>query len=303
MGIFDQYTNTNLLKDIRLKGSLPESTNENDHTYDENILSVASQELHSRILPLFISAQEEFYVASETITLVAGQDSYDLNARNFSLLSRDIRWVKNNVVRSLPFMGREDIYSLDSGELQGFYFDHEKLKVFKAPQPGEGSLVVDYYWRPNVLIPTDDCAQISSIDTGTNTVTVSSIPSTWATNDIFDLVAFKTPYITRATSLTGTVSGSNITFSSLPSGLTENDWIAPEGKTPIPQIPFSARLLLITAATANILHAVSDKGNGDRIKKEYEDLEQRYLNMIEPRTTGETKKVTNDNFFTTGGYF
>lgn len=296
MAIYENWDTSDLITSVKLKGALNTDSNTESINNNDNILLIASEELHSRVLPLLMSVREDYYVTSQSITIVAGTSSYQLNNRATGFIVRDVRFTKGNEIRSIPLIRREDVHTSTSGNLEAYYLEHDKIIVFPPPASAEGTLTVEYYWRPNKLTQTSACAQVSSI--ASNVVTVSSIPSTWATNDIFDLISHKNPYISHAVSQTATtVSGSDVTFASVSSDLVANDWLCPEGESCIPQIPFDARNLLTTATAATILYSIGDKGNGDRLKKEYDDIESKYLNIISPRSVGESKKIMNPNFF------
>lgn len=287
------YTTNDLLVSVRNRGSIPSTTNDNNVNSNQNLLNIATEQLHTKLYPLLQSTREEFYVAPpKDYAITANQAEYEIPSRASGLVCRDVLLIKGNQIISLPLKEREYIKTSDTGDVEGFYFRHNKVVLYKTPSTTQNTLRLIYYLRPSRLAVTTDCAQIASIDTGANTVTVSSIPSTWAANTEVDFVEATSPYAPLEIDQTITnVASTTITFSSLPDNLAVGDWLAPAGYTPIPQVPFEMLPILAQLTVVKTLEAMGDR---EGAKHAYTDLQtdlENMMKLIQPRSHGENKKI------------
>jgi hypothetical protein len=286
------YTTTNLLTSIRNRGNIPSTSNDNNVNSDANLLITATEQLLIKLYPLLQSTREEFYVARKDFTVTAAQNEYVIPSRASGLVVRDIQWIDGNNVSSLPIIDSERISTTNSGTVEGYYLEHNKIILYPTPSATSGTMRVRYFLRPSRLAATGDCAQISSIDTGTNQITVSSIPSTWATGSIIDLIQQSAPYANLAIDQTTTnVSGSVITLSSLPSTLAVGDWVALAEYSPIPQIPMEFQAILSQLTVVKTLEAMGDREAATYAFKDLQTDLKNMMTLVTPRNQGERKKV------------
>jgi hypothetical protein len=286
------YTTTNLLTSIRNRGNIPSTSNDNNVNSDANLLITATEQLLIKLYPLLQSTREEFYVARKDFTVTAAQNEYVIPSRASGLVVRDIQWIDGNNVSSLPIIDSERISTTNSGTVEGYYLEHNKIILYPTPSATSGTMRVRYFLRPSRLAATGDCAQISSIDTGTNQITVSSIPSTWATGSIIDLIQQSAPYANLAIDQTTTnVSGSVITLSSLPRTLAVGDWVALAEYSPIPQIPMEFQAILSQLTVVKTLEAMGDREAATYAFKDLQTDLKNMMTLVTPRNQGERKKV------------
>lgn len=291
------YTTTDLLATIRNRGSIPASTNDNNINSNANLLIVATEQLHTKLYPQIQATREEFYVNDKDYSITANQAEYEIPTRASGLILRDIQIIEGNTINSLSPVDPELITTTATGGLEGYYLRHNKVVLYPTPASTSGTLRLRYYLRPSRLTLTTNCALISSIDTGLNQVVVSTIPSSWAAATEIDFVKKTAPFANLALdqSISG-VTGTTITFSSLPTGLTVGDWIAPAGFTPIPQLPFEFLPILAQLTVVKVMEALGDR---EAAKLAYTDLQSDIDNafkLISPRNHGERRKCINRNF-------
>ena len=289
-----QYTNSDLLNSVRQRGSIPTSSNSNNVNNTTNLLALATEELHIRLLPLLMSVRAEFYVARTPCDYAITQDQaeYAIPARAIGMILRDVQIIEGTSIRSLPEVNPDECSSTASGTVQGYYLQHNNVVLYPTPASTTGTLRLRYYVRPSRLAATTDCAQISSIDTGTNAITVNAVPSSWTTSSVVDLVSASVPYQCRSldkaiSSLTSTT----ITFTSLPSDLAVNDWVALAEYTPIPQVPFEFQPVLAQMTVVKALEALGDNDGVARASKDLTTLQANALQLVTPRNQGEPKRV------------
>ena len=288
------YTTTDLLSSIRQRGSIPTSSNSANVNNTANLLVLATEELHTSLLPLLMATRAEFYVAPspDDQAITASQSAYPMSSRAIGMVLRDVQVVDGTGVRSLSEIPSENVSTTATGPVEHYYLQHNNVILYPTPSTTSGTLRLRYYLRPNRLAATTDCAQITAINTSTFTVTVSAIPSTWVTGNIFDLICAKAPYQCRAIDQTSTtVAGTSITFAALPTGLVVGDWLALAEYTPIPQVPFEFQPVLAQMTVVKALEALGDNDGVKRAEKALDTLQQKALTLVTPRNHGEPKRV------------
>lgn len=286
------YSTTDFLNSVRQRGSIPTSANSNNVNNTTNLLALATEELHIKLLPLIMSVRAEFYVTSKSYTITADQSEYLVPPRSSGMVLRDVQIIDGTNIRSLPEMPPEEAVSTATGTPRAYYFEHQNVVLYPTPSVTTGTLKLKYYIRPGRLAATSDCAQITAINTSTNVVTVSTAPSTWVVGTSLDMVAANTPHQFRATeSAITAISGSDITFASLPSGLAVGDWLSPADYSPIPQVPFEFQPVLAQMTVVKALEALGDREGGAAALKDLATIQASALQLVTPRNHGEPKKV------------
>jgi hypothetical protein len=291
------YTTTDFLASVRQRGALPTTTNSNNVNNTSNLLALATEELHIKLLPLIMSVREEFYVAKKAYSITANQAEYAIPSRASGVVLRDVQMIVGTSIFSLEPVDSEHITTTAVGDPVGYYLEHQNVVLYPTPGSTADTLRLRYFMRPSRLALTSACAQISAINTGTNTVTVSSVPSTWTTGTSVDFIKATPPYQNPAIdqSITG-VSGSDITFASLPSDLAVGDWIALAEYTPIPQVPFEFQPVLAQMTVVKALEAIGDREGAAAAKDDLKTIQQAALMLVTPRVQGSNKKVIGRNW-------
>ena len=86
-----------------------------------------------------------------------------------------------------------------------------------------------------------------------------------------------------------------ITLSSVPTGLKVGMWVCPTLMSCIAQIPYASFPLLIQRAIIRCAQSLGDSQGAGLAEKELEKMEARVLTTIQPRVTKAEKKVVNRN--------
>lgn len=291
------YTTSDLLTSIHNRGNIPSTTNDTNVNSSNNLLNIATEQLHTKLYPIIQSTREEFYVTRKDFTITASQNEYVIPSRASGLVLRDVQLVTGTDVQSLGIIDSEYVTTTASGNVSGYYLEHNKIILYPTPASTTGTLRVRYYLRPSRLTITSNCGQISSIDTVTNQVVVSAIPSTWAAGTSLDFVQASAPYANLSIDQAATVvSGTTITFASLPSTLAVGDWIAPAEYSPIPQLPYEFHAILAQLTVCKVLEAMGDREGATLAFKDVQTDLENMLKLVTPRNQGERKKVINRNW-------
>lgn len=273
---FDTAT---LVNRIEQKAALPEGR----YTETE-ILDSAYRTLLSEVVPVIRSVNQEEYVVSTSVAIVSGTYKYNLPTRAQGQSLREVQLETGGVRRNLPYVKLETADVNQTGEPSYCYLENNKLVVWPTPNSSSGNLIVWYYRRPSTLVVDSEGFEVTAIN-GT-VVTVSGSPS-WSASQTLDTIDGNDGYnIDTMDNSYSSVSGSDITFATLPTDLAVGDYICKSGETIFPQLPAEAHEMLVTYTAANLLFEMGDQGNGERLRADGDRLARAYTSIITPRITG-----------------
>ena len=286
------FTTADFLNSVRQRGSLPTTTNSNNVNNTDNLLKLATEELHLKLVPMLLSVREEFYVAKKNYAITANLAEYAIPHNAVGMIVRDIQIITGSEIRSLTPIDSEFIGSTATGPVTGYYLEHNNVVLYPTPSSTSGTLRIRYFQRPNRLALTSACALITSIDTGANTVVVSAVPSTWTVGTEIDFIGAIVPYRTIDSDHAVTsVASTTIGFAALPESLAVGDWLAPAGYSPIPQIPFEFQPLLAQMTVVKALESLGDNNGVKQANENLKVIEAAAIQLISPRVQGEAKRV------------
>ena len=289
------FTTSNLISSVQRRAFLPT----NQQTFSEEaILAIGDEAVKSRILPNIMAVREEFFVHPIDQTIVAGTAAYNIHSRSVGLIVREVQIIDSaGAITDLPRIEPETVDTTVTGSVDSFYLRNNQIILHKTPSSSPGTLRQQIFLRPGEMVLTTAAGLISSIDTGLNTVTVSSIPSTWATGNIFDFVKQDGGHEYLAIEYTSTDVTSNvITFASLPSTLRVGDYVALKGQTPLVQLVPDYQPALAQLIAADMLEWMNQPG-ASKAKERAEKMLEAAQYSITPRVHGENRVVTPVNWF------
>ena len=288
------YTTLDLLNSIARKSFLP--TGQTTFTNAE-MLAIADEQTLDTIIPELLAVREEYLVYHTDYSITANQNAYNIPARAIGMQVRDVAIVSGDTINpSLPRIEPEEVTSAATGSPTAFYLKNNQIILYPTPSTTINSLRVYYFLRPSELVETTDAAVISAIDTNTNTVSVSSIPSSWVSGDSFDLIkqdGAQEPLAVDQESTT--VSGTDIIFSTLPTGLRVGDYVALAGETPLVQLPVELRSTLAQATATEMLEASNQPG-AERAAKKLRVRLDTFKKLVTPRVQGADRVIINTSW-------
>lgn len=290
------YTTTELLNAIRRRGSIP---NSQELFSPSDLIDLATDEMETLIVPQIMSVREEYFVTYKDVAVANSSEPvyipipFDAIGQKL----RDVVWVNNNqTLTSIPRYELEQasgtVYIDTNNRTNGFMVQGNDIVLFPSTS-GSGTIRLYYFKRPLVLTATTNCGQITAIDTDTNEVTLSFLPSQWTTGNDLNVINQYQPFETKVTSVAITgISFSTVTVAST-DDMSVGDWVALEGYSPIPQLPVEAHKVLAQATVVKCMEAM---GDNDGMKASSQKLMQDMENMfklIAPRVDGAPTKITN----------
>lgn len=291
------YTTTKLVEAIRRRGSIPSS----QQLFSTNdFIALANDEMETVIIPNIMSVREEYFVGYEDVSVTASNTPQEISIPSDAIGQklRDLCWVDDNgQLSSIPRLELEQASGtqyLDPMISQSYGFMIRANKIVLYPgNSGTGTLRIYYYKRPLELTNTSECGQVTEINTNTNEVTLTFLPSDWTTSDTVNVIGQSQPFETKVTSVQITnVSFPVVTLASV-DNIAVGDWVALEGYSPIPQIPVEAHKVLAQATVVKCMEAMGDREGMQaaqgKLKKNITDM----FKLISPRVDGAPKKITN----------
>jgi len=272
---------TELISALKICGSFPTS---NDLFSTSDFLVLLNMQLKSDITPMMLKLNEEFFLQTKDFTITQGS-SYRIPTRAIGAKLRDLSMIDNaGNVTPINRLFEEDRPSGKSG----YYMLRNSVEL--STDFNANTLRMKVFARPNTLVATTACGQISSINTGNNTVVVSSAPSTFAANTVVDLIQSRNPYdLLAMDSVLSAVASATLTFSSLPTDLAVGDWVALATESPVPMVPDEIHPLLIQSCLCRTLSSKKDKIY-EQEKVTLDEMREVAINMLDPRVENASVK-------------
>lgn len=282
---------------------------------DTKILDLLNQHMQDIVASLLISEREDYLVRGDQDVAMPVATSTNISelvlfpSRAVGNKLREVKFVGINNGSSIinpPKIELEEIdgnvYPFayrDTPYAYGFITEGDGIRVLNPGGFSGYNLRMYYYQRPSDLVKVSDVAQITAIDTGTFTYTVSSVPSTFSIGTLTDLVRAKPPLRTNAVDQAITnIVGNNITYASLPSTLMQvGDYICLAEQSPVPLIPKECLSYLVQWAVVKILEAQNDQSGLAIATQALLKYESAMMDLLSPRVDGEIEIIGSQNSY------
>lgn len=251
------YLASSLIQALRDEGMIPPS----DLTATtRKLLGFLNRSQRVAITDLLQSAREEYQYATQDITLTSSR-TYPIPTRSvvsgLAMVLHIGSGDSNTNGRPLNKIQPDQVHAHRMARVGAAYFlDGNNLELTHELS---GTLRLKYIRRLNVIVPASECGEVDSINTGTKTVTLVSVPSDFSSTETYDFVQGQPQFNLLGESLTATLSGSDLVFDdALPDDLAEGDYVALAGCTPICQAPVELHDVLTQDALTTYLQATGD---------------------------------------------
>lgn len=287
---------TDLLKSIKRRALIPA----NQSTFsDADLLAFADEEMNMGIVPSVLRSQEDYFLISQEVPLVAGQTRYPVPYRAIGNRLRDVALLDvNGNVNELTRIGIGDLSDHLKSNGHAFYMsNNEVVLVSKNLADSSGSkLLMSYYIRPNSLVEMSAVAPITSIDRTTGIVQVSNLPSNFNQTLLYDLVQIQSPHKTldfdiQVISINTTSKA--ITLSTIPTQLQIGDQLCLATQSAIPQIPSDLHVMLAHRVASRVLEAIGDTEGLQAANTKLAELEAQTQTIIDDRVEDAPKKISS----------
>lgn len=278
---------------------------------DTDLINIMNFEMDSKIMPMIDNQAEEYGIYLNDVAYSNTVTKYDLPKRALGGKLRALSFVdpNSNEVR-IPRLRVEDIMSNVNATglainpaLWGFYFQNNQVVTYLSSVNGGSSafpiLRQRYIRQPGMLVMSTACGEVTAI--AGNVVTVDSIPSTFTTTVVYDLISNSPQmFVSYGDDLTITAINTiakTITFTNaVPSTLQIGDWVCLAGQSPIPQIPYNPGFqLLLQLSAAKCLEIHGDIQGFNVAMSQASDMKSYFLSVITPRSDANVIRLTSPN--------
>jgi hypothetical protein len=302
------YTSTNLLADIKRRSYAPISQ---ITLTDQDLLDMADEELQVGVVPFMMEVREEYLVDYVDYNIEGNENQFEVPSRSIGAKLRDVTVLTSPSSqgnqpneKSLPQINAEDsVWNNNYNNLlsiQSFFLRDNNVVLSPSASSYAGQQLRLYYFkRPNKLVLTSNCAQITSITD--NTCTVNLVPTSYGSGNAIsitsDVVKASPPFklLTMDISLTIDSTTNTVTFPNPLSdySISVGDYICLAGETPIPIIPVELQSFLAQRVAVTILSSLGDPKNFEMATNRLLEMEKNIRNLISNRVEGANRKVVN----------
>ena len=271
-------------------------------TYTQaRFLVMVNDEIRSYIVPLIMRCRENYF-SYDIDTDINSTGIYDISTRAMGSKAQNAALINGTERQDLSWISEEELISTDQTPTgkPGVYFKRNQIVLVPPTDHGYGTFRQTIFLRPCEVVAQESAAVITAINTGTKTVTCTTVPSTWTTSNTFELVQANPHFdsLSIDQTITAVVTGSSgtITFTdTLPSRLAVGDWVGLAGQSPIIQLPLEGHALLSQRVANQCLKNSPHTKAYETGVKEAESLEKALTGLISPRMEKEGKKVYSRN--------
>lgn len=264
---------------------------------DADILRILNEEQSLRLVSKIKRQREDFFFSRKSVALVANKDHYLIPKRAVGNALEAIFVVDTQNQKRL--LTRREIsriaeYSTSAGDSAEFYFEGDQIVLMHPPASSGGTLLFVFSRRPNKLIATDSCAQITGVSSlaGVTTFTVDTdLTASWSIGDMVDCLRRDSPFtlwadeiaVTGITSTTIAVATSDVADvdGSIEPGA--DDYICPSGYSNIPMFPEEFHPVLAEMGVCRMLRSMGDLNKWQASKAELKEMMDEALSLIKNR--------------------
>ena len=294
-----QFNTTVLINSIKRRCSVPTS----QLTYtDLEWVELANDILIDEVVPLMMSAREEYFV-THTDVVVPSTGVIPFPSAAIGAKLRSVCIVQQSsplILTNVPRLDLDVISGVNSqygnGYGIGFYVEGNDLNFYPSTGGIAGKTVRLYFYNRTLALAAPTAyGKVTSVDTNTNTITVSRVVSGWTTGTVLNTVSGTPTFGTTNTECTiVSVSSPDIELDTV-EGISVGDYITDQGYSAIPQIPVEAHGYLAQLTAAKSLEGLGDREGMVAAQKKAEAMLPHLMTVISQRVDGSVKKIINPN--------
>lgn len=293
-----------LLNNIKRRFSVPVS----QVTFtDQDMTDLANDELKDTVVPLIMSCREEYFVTFEDV-LVPASRVIPIPSAAVGTKLRSVCYMQNTsplTLVNLPMINLDIIAAggfLNYGTFGGFYVQGNNLILYpNTSVPVNTTIRLYYYKRSLVLASPTQYGQVVSVDTMTNTVVLSYVPTEWVIGTVLNSVSSDPSFDITNEEMTITgVSSPSVLLDNV-DGISIGDYISEQGFSGVPQITVEAHDYLAQQTATLCLLGLGDNDGAKGSQSKAEMMKESLLIMVTNRVDGSPKKIISPNGLRRGG--
>ncbi len=267
---------------------------------DQSFLDLANDVIRDRMVPLFLSSNQNYFVTFVDLPMTQGVKKYPIHYRAIGRALRDLK-LKHSLdsirMVDMRLIALEDEHLFINQTLPtGFYFSGDSIMV--VPEPNANVYILRQFFnlQPNKMVTMDKAARVTSVSG--DVVSIDGKPDTFQAGVLIDFIQGKAGCGTLSYDVAiGSASSTQLVFATgtVPTDLAAGDYIALAQESPVMQLPDEAQQLLETCVADRVLYAIGDYEGSQALQKDAVVQERNLLKIIEPRIEGEQTKIINRN--------
>jgi len=273
---------------------------------DADLIAIANEEMGINLIPEIQRVREDLFLKSKTIPVVSSKYRYTMPERAIgNAVKSVVVTTSDNNAYELP---RVDVSkTINGGFITGradsFYIEDSYIALSPVPSSST-NLEVWYYSRPNLLVPTSECAAITAIDTNTPGTVIFSVDtnlSDLAIGDKIDILSAISPFILWAedaviTNISSTeveVATTSIDDESGALNMVVGDYICAAKTCNIPMIPEEFHPILAQMVSARLLEGLGDLNKLNACLAKLAEMKSNAIALIANRVENSVEYFNN----------
>lgn len=279
------YSTAALIANISRRASIPVNQGLFE---DADILALATDEMHTNVVPFVMSVSEDYFVAYEDFAVgdykTGKETRIPIPSRAVGGKLTDVAEVTpDGYIRNLPRLDLEDV---ERNVLTGFRIEGNDVVLWDTTAT---TVRFYFYRRPADLCTVEAAGKVVTVGNDDTVILESSAP--FSVGDVVDIVSPKQPFQTKATVTVLGVTATTVLLSSN-ADVEVGDFIAPEGEAPVPQLPVEFHKYLAQATAVKCLESMNDANALKNAQGKLEELRKALVHVINPRIDGAPKKIS-----------
>lgn len=246
------WTTADFIADVKLKGLFPDTWN----ITDSELLRVGDGEVRTKVAPLVLSTEQEFWVDFEDTSLTTSTTYVLITSRAYLGKVRMVTLINPEGNESDPIvkvpLERFNGYNV-RGWGQSVHYtvrgDKILLSSMESIPPG-WTLRVYYYARPSKMVELSAAMAITGV---AGAVLSGTVPSGITTSTPVDVLQALPNFSVLARSKTPSSIAGGVTLTSSVADVVVGDYVALAGQTPVVPVPDACYELLVSATTYQLL--------------------------------------------------
>jgi hypothetical protein len=267
---------------------------------------ILNEELQLKLVSDIQLIREDFFLSSQTQSLVAGIGAYYIPSRAVGNALRAVTFVDTQGNESAPLnrvsVDRAHLFAGSNIQPIAFYMAADQVVLLPTPSLSQGSLRLYFSQRPNQLVVTTSCAKITAINTVSTTTTFTvdtDLTSSLIVGALIDVLRTKSPFmlwsqdvaITAITSNSIAVTASKVQDVNALTLPTVGDYICPAGQANIPQVPQEFHPMLAQMGAVRLLASLGDINKHQIAKADLQEARREAIKLIKNRVESAPQKV------------
>lgn len=273
---------------------------------DSDFVRFINEEFQLKLVPDMITLREDYFLKNKLSAVTQNLENYTMPERAIGNTLKDLFYIDsgNNRfqcqrinIKVIPRTGLSSVYPFQ------FLIQADQVQLHPTPNATSGYLQMWYYQRPNELVLSSECGQITNIavDTpisGQITYTVNADISSYAT---LDFLSGQSPFqlwSTDVTPVSATASTVVVTATDVQNSAGENmpvvgDWICNQQTACIPMIPQDFHPLLAEMAAGRIVQALGHNEKLEAINNNIKEIRLNLFNTLSNRVEQNAEAILN----------